>query len=80
MIVGALRLFVSEDTILAPFTDLGQDDASDLYPHEYVAAAGGGDHHGLPRGGFLRGPKRPVRNWLRSSGMSWPRWRPLGGK
>lgn len=39
MIVGALRLFVSEDAILPPFTDLGQDDTSDLYPHEYVAAA-----------------------------------------
>lgn len=39
MICGALRLFVSEDAVLPPFTDLGPDNPTDLYMHEYVAAA-----------------------------------------
>lgn len=39
MICGALRLPVSEEAALPPFTDLGQDRLTDLYPHEYVAAA-----------------------------------------
>jgi len=39
MICGALRLPVSEDAVLPPFTDLNTDRPDDLYPHEYVAAA-----------------------------------------
>jgi endonuclease YncB( thermonuclease family) len=39
MIVGALGLEVLEADTLAPFTDLGPDNLSNLYPHEYVAAA-----------------------------------------
>jgi hypothetical protein len=42
MIVRSLGLTVSEDAwpdASIPFTDLGDDDPSDLYPHEYVAVA-----------------------------------------
>ena len=38
MIVGALGIPVNEGMV-APFNDLGTDDLSDLYPHEFVAAA-----------------------------------------
>jgi len=38
MIVGALSIPVNE-TLVAPFSDLGLDDPGDLYPHEYIAAA-----------------------------------------
>jgi len=38
MIVGAFSLPVTED-MTSPFTDLGTDSPSSLYPHEYVAAA-----------------------------------------
>jgi uncharacterized protein YkwD len=38
MIVGVLRLEVSED-LTSPFTDLGADDPADYYPHEFIAAA-----------------------------------------
>jgi hypothetical protein len=38
MIVGALGLPV-EEALTAPFTDLGPDDPSDLFPHDYVAVA-----------------------------------------
>ena len=40
MICGVMRLPVSE-ALVAPFDDLGPDVPTDLYPHEYVAAAGG---------------------------------------
>jgi hypothetical protein len=38
MIIGALKHPVYE-SMVCPFDDLGADDPSDLYPHEYVAAA-----------------------------------------
>ncbi len=38
MIAGVLGLTVSE-ALTSPFSDLGADDPTDLYPHEYVAAA-----------------------------------------
>lgn len=38
MIVGSFGLSVTEE-MTSPFTDLGIDDESSLYPHEYVAAA-----------------------------------------
>lgn len=38
MICGTLDIEVSED-LVCPFTDLGEDDRTNLYPHEYVAAA-----------------------------------------
>jgi hypothetical protein len=38
MIDGAMKIEVSED-LTSSFTDLGPDDYSNLYPHEYVAAA-----------------------------------------
>ena len=38
MICGALHVPV-EPSLTAPFTDLGQDDPFDLYPHQYIAAA-----------------------------------------
>jgi hypothetical protein len=41
MMCGILGLTVSEQTSFAPFVDLGPDDPSDLYPHEFVAAAYG---------------------------------------
>jgi hypothetical protein len=37
MIAGALALRV-EESFHSPFTDLGPDDLTNLYPHEYVAA------------------------------------------
>lgn len=38
MIVGALGIPVDE-SLVAPFSDLGPDDPTDLYPHDYIAAA-----------------------------------------
>lgn len=38
MICGVLGLPVTED-LTSPFQDLGPDDSTSLYPHEYVAAA-----------------------------------------
>ncbi len=38
MIVGVLGIPVDE-SLIAPFPDLGPDDPNDLYPHDYVAAA-----------------------------------------
>jgi hypothetical protein len=38
MICGVMGLSVAED-LVAPFTDLGADDPTNLYPHEYVAVA-----------------------------------------
>lgn len=39
MIVGSWSYPVTEDTAFAPFTDLGEDDRDDLYPHEFVGVA-----------------------------------------
>ena len=39
MLCGAFNLQVSEEASYAPFADLGPDDLTDLYPHEYAAAA-----------------------------------------
>ncbi len=39
MMCGLLTIDVSEDQSYAPFVDLGPDDLSDLYPHEFVGAA-----------------------------------------
>jgi hypothetical protein len=39
MIVGAMGLPVSESDSWEPFTDLGPNDPSSLYPHEFVGAA-----------------------------------------
>lgn len=38
LIARALNLTVTEN-LISPFTDLGQDDPSDLYPQQFVAAA-----------------------------------------
>ena len=38
MVSGVFRLPVNE-SLVAPFTDLGIDDPQNLYPHDYVAAA-----------------------------------------
>jgi len=38
MVSGVFRLPVNE-SLVAPFTDLGDDDPLNLYPHDYVAAA-----------------------------------------
>ncbi len=38
MICGVLGIPVSE-SLVAPFSDLGQDDPGTLYPHDYIAAA-----------------------------------------
>lgn len=51
MVCGALFIPVIEG-LVAPFDDLGLDDADDLYPHEYVAAAAA---EGITRG---TGPRR----------------------
>jgi Tol biopolymer transport system component len=39
MIVGSWAFPVTEQQGFAPFTDLGSDDPSDLYPHEFVGVA-----------------------------------------
>lgn len=39
MVTGVFSLGVEEGDELAPFTDLGPDDPTSVYPHEYVAAA-----------------------------------------
>ena len=49
----SLGLSVYEEMSLAPFGDLGPDDAGDLYPHEYAAAVyGAGLMQGYTNGDF----------------------------
>ncbi len=52
MVSGVLRLPVNE-SLIAPFTDLGPDDPLNLYPHDFVAAAAlAGIARGVDPGAF----------------------------
>lgn len=58
MIVGILGIPVDE-SLVAPFPDLGPDDPNDLYPHDYIAAAAAaGVIRGKTSGNFA--PWEPV--------------------